>query len=698
MKARWLIWLSVVLVSACSSSESDSGTGGGGQGGGGAGGDGGGGQGGSAAEITYPLLDCDPLVPDFCGYPFPSNVFTVEDTGTPTGRRVSFSEELVLGDDPAPWNKSDGFSAGTPIMTFLSGIAVGQFAGPDDIDASLSEDSPSILLDADTGELVPHFAEVDIRAPTAEQRSTMIRPVVRLRDNARYIVAFRNLLDEGGEEIAPSPVFAALRDGTSNDDASVEPRRALYEDIFEQLEAKGWDRSEVQIAWDFNTASDENNTTWLLHMRDTAFDIVEAEGGIDYTIDSVETSTDEGAIDPENIAYRIFGTFRAPNFMTTVAAGSFLVFGEDGLPAINDETPWMDVPFEVLIPNSATEETPAAIIEYGHGLLGEKEQIESSHFRSFMNEYNYTFCATDLIGMSDSDEVAIGLALATGNISSLRTMFERLHQGFLNYVLLMRMMKTTFGNDETFGPLIQGDEAYYYGISQGGIMGSVFMAISPDIERGALGVMGQPYTFLLFRSVDFDRFLEAIKLQFTDFREHQFLLGLFQMLWDRAEPTGYTHHIRENPLPGTNTKEVLARVAIGDHQVTTYAGHVMARTLKAPHLTTGLRSIWGLTPVESTDSGSFYTEYDFDVPGEPACNVPQRLCDDPHEYPRRREAARKQLDEFLRNGTGTNYCAPGDGDEVQVVGEGVCSYPELSGCENGETEEDTQAQCVPGAL
>jgi hypothetical protein len=229
-------------------------------------------------------------------------------------------------------------------------------------------------------------------------------------------------------------------------------------------------------------------------------------------------------------------------------------------------------------------------------------------------------------------------------------------------------------------------------------MGSVFMAISPDIERGALGVMGQPYTFLLFRSVDFDRFLEAIKLQFTDFREHQFLLGLFQMLWDRAEPTGYTHHIRENPLPGTNTKEVLARVAIGDHQVTTYAGHVMARTLKAPHLTTGLRSIWGLTPVESTDSGSFYTEYDFDVPGEPACNVPQRLCDDPHEYPRRREAARKQLDEFLRNGTGTNYCAPGDGDEVQVVGEGVCSYPELSGCENGETEEDTQAQCVPGAL
>ena len=170
------------------------------------------------------------------------------------------------------------------------------------------------------------------------------------------------------------------------------------------------------------------------------------------------------------------------------------------------------------------------------------------------------------------------------------------------------------------------------------------------------------------------------------------------MLWDRVEPTGYTHHIRENPLAGTNTKEVLTRVAIGDHQVTTYAGHLMARTLKAPHLTSGLRSIWGLTPVDSTDGGSFYTEYDFDVPGEPSCNIPQWLCRDPHEFPRRREAARKQLDEFLRNGTGTNYCGPGDADEFQAVAEGVCSYPELSGCENGETEEDTAAQCVAGAL
>ena len=62
------------------------------------------------------------------------------------------------------------------------------------------------------------------------------------------------------------------------------------------------------------------------------------------------------------------------------------------------------------------------------------------------------------------------------------------------------------------------------------------------------------------------------------------------------------------------------------------------------------------------------------------------MCDDPHEYPRRREASRKQLNEFLRNGTGTNHCAKGDGDEYQVTEDGVCSYPTLSGCLPEETD------------
>ena len=690
MNRTWLILVSVFLISACSSSSDGTG---GTAGNGGAAGEGGGGAGGGGGTaLSYPHLDCDSLVPEFCGYPFPSNVYTVEDDTTVTGRKVAFGDEFLQNNDSTPWDYSDGFSAGTPLLTYLPGATDDVFGGVTDLEQSLSATSPTLLLDAETGELVPHFAQIDVQAlqepgVRPDQVSTMLRPVVRLRDNARYIVAFRNVTNGDAAVIEPSAAFAALRDGTASEDESVEARRDLYEDIFAKIEAKGWSRDEIQIAWDFNTASDDNNTRWLLHMRDTAFELIEADGGVKYTIDTIEDD-----YNPTQIAYRIFGTFKVPLFMTSAEAGSLLLLDENEMPMVNEETPWANIPFEVLIPNSATEENPAATIEYGHGLFGEKEQIQSGHFATFMNEYNYAFFGTDLQGMSDPDQTAVEEALINGKFSDVQTMWDRLHQGFLNHLVMLRMMKTSFAQDPQFGQYIKADEAYYHGISQGGIMGTVILATSNDIERGALGVMGQPYSFLLFRSVDFDQFLVVIRLFYGDYRMAQLLIGLSQMTWDRVEPNGYSHHIVENNLPGVNPKEVLMRTAIGDHQVTTYAGHVMARTMNAPHLTTGLRDIWGLDDVESTSSGSFYNEYDFGLPGQPFCNVPMSQCSDPHGDLRQREAARKQLNEFLRGGTGTNHCATGDGDTHQVTEDGVCSYPTLSECAPDET--DAQDLCI----
>ncbi len=73
-----------------------------------------------------------------------------------------------------------------------------------------------------------------------------------------------------------------------------------------------------------------------------------------------------------------------------------------------------------------------------------------------------------------------------------------------------------------------------------------------------------------------------------------------------------------------------------------------------------------------------------------------RCASDPHEYPRRREASRKQLDEFLRNGTGTNHCLVDDADAEPAVADGVCSFPSLSGCSVDET--DAQDLCIPDEL
>src|SRR5262249_53785402 len=146
----------------------------------------------------------------------------------------------------------------------------------------------TILIEADTGTLVPHFSELDMSAASSDDdRALMIRPVVRIKDGTRYIVAIRHVVDAGGKEIAPSPAFQALRDGTDSDEVSVDRRRALYDDIFGKLEAAGISRKDLQIAWDYTTSSRENNTDWMLKMRDEALAAVEPDGPA-YTIDKIE--------------------------------------------------------------------------------------------------------------------------------------------------------------------------------------------------------------------------------------------------------------------------------------------------------------------------------------------------------------------------------------------------------------------------
>ena len=51
-----------------------------------------------------------------------------------------------------------------------------------------------------------------------------------------------------------------------------------------------------------------------------------------------------------------------------------------------------------------------------------------------------------------------------------------------------------------------GEEEYYYGISLGGIMGTWFSALTPDIERFGVDVPAINFSCLLQRSTQFAAF------------------------------------------------------------------------------------------------------------------------------------------------------------------------------------------------
>ena len=633
-------------------------------------------SGGSEVEpaAEWPHLDCDPIAPSVCGFPWPNNVFTVDDPTSATGRRLALSDALVPKDkagdpiDATRWNAFDGFSPGGTILVHLPGATDEGLATADRIERSLEDDSPTVLLDAETGERILHIAEIDHSTDDLDRRTLLITPGRTLEPGRRYIVAVRNLVDADGRPIEPAPAFAALRDGTDlPDEPSVEARRPLYADIFGRLEVAGVPKEDLVVAWDFTTASDETLTAWTVAVRDAVL----AAGPIAYTIDDVDPD-----FDPTTIAYRIRGTMTVPLFLTDPAWPGLLAFGADGLPQAAGT--W-DVPFEVLIPNAATSE-PGALLQYGHGLLGKHTQIESSHLREFIDAHDYVLFAVDWIGMAEEDQLFIANALSEGRVDDLTVMMDRLHQGMGNQIAAMRMMAESFAKDPMFGPMIDPSQRYFWGISQGGILGSVYLALSTDIERGCLEVMGQPYHLLLLRSVDFEPFFDIVRSTWPDPRDVQLVLAFVQQIWDRVEPTGYARHLVSDPLPGTPPHRVLMRATRGDHQVTTLGAHVMARTAGVPHLDTGLGDVPGLETVSGPIDGSAYAEFDFGLPPDPVCNVPQNLCEDPHGKLRKTDEARAQLDGFLREGIVENPCG------------GTCTFPDQSGCTGSETNADA---CAP---
>ena len=620
-----------------------------------------------APNVAWPNLECDSLVPSYCGFPFPSNVYTLPDESRPTGLVVNIPDAVFpLANDGEGSSltsalKNDGFSSGSALMVEFPGLSEQGLIPITNLPASLQADATTVLLEADSGKRVLHFSEIDKSNSAEQPRALLIRPAERLRDGTRYIVAIRGLVGADGP-IEPSPAFAALRDLQRSDDPSVEQRRALYADIFQRLAKVGVERNTLQLAWDFTTSSRENNTGYLVHMRDEALEAAGANGPA-YTITSVEENPDA------NILYRIEGTMTVPLYLDTPDPGGRLTFGSDQLPEPNPDQPTREAKFRLLIPKSA-ETKPAALLQYGHGLLGSLEQIEG--FKAHINEYNYAMFGLTLIGMAGDDSIWIAGKLANGAIEQLLPMFERQHQGLLEYLLAMRMMSRGFAKDATYGKYLNADERYYHGISQGGIFGGTYMSLSTDVTRGVLGVMGMPYNLLLNRSVDFRPFFGLLRASYPDPRDQQFLLSIVQAYWDRTEPNGYVTYLRGGEL-GTPKHEVLMRSAIGDHQVTTFGAHIMARAIGAKHLESGQRSIVGLDAVTSLDEGSSYIEYEFGLPPEPVCNIPMTACGDPHGDVRKLDSAKAQMDNFLRNGKSTNECK-----------DATCSFPELSECEAGE--------------
>jgi hypothetical protein len=628
----------------------------------------------TAPAVTPPAIaetgdGCDPIDPAACLLPFPNDWYTVADGGTPTGRRVQLRTTIknALGVPVAPgeWNRADGFSPGSMLLSRVPGIDLARTgAAPvTDIGASLREDAPIVIVDTATGERWPYWAELDAGAP-ADRRALIIRPARNLREGHHYAVALRNLRDASGNPIGPNPAFARIL-GPDLPAADPLARRQRDEQkVLAALQANGVGRDGLYLAWDFTVASRQSLAGPVLHMRDDALRSL-GDRSPSFLVTDVKDDVDD------KIAREVKGIVWAPSYLDQYGGlpGSSLHRGGDGMPSRlpgNSQA----VPFQCEIPRSALTR-PARPALYGHGLLGSEGEVDAGHVKAMASEHGFMFCATKWIGMADEDVPNVVSALT--DLTRFRTVADRLQQGLVNFIVLGRAMTRGFAGNKAFQndagtPLIDtGAPLTFDGNSQGGIMGGALTAVSPDIRRAVLGVPAMNYSTLLNRSSDFPQYARVLDLFYPDKLDQQIGLALIQMLWDRGEANGYAWHMTDDPLPGTPSHRVLMHVAFGDHQVAPVAAEVEARTIgarvHAPVVTPGRNPdkvpYWGIPTFGASHDGSAMIVWDSGSPVPPLTNTPPTTGRDPHSDPRNNADARRQKATFLTTGAVVDVCGGG---------------------------------------
>jgi hypothetical protein len=596
---------------------------------------------------------CNPLGGQGCMLPWPSATYEVADSSTATGFRLDIpfaampknQDDITI--DPAPLlNYWDGFSPTGPIFAeFPNGASATGLPTFQDPNQSLAADSPIVLLDMDTGERAPFFAEIDqnIGLNDPVHAALYIRPLARLHTGARYAVAIRNtVMDREGKPIPQPPAFAAIVEGKTYSHPRFAALASRYDAIFAALATAGVDKSELVVAWDFTTASDQFLTSDLTTMKAAAMPAMGTNGS------SLSfTATEQPAI--PNIYKSYLGTYKSPGFLSDGNMDdSVIVRGADHLPAYQG---LRDANFAALIPDCvATQPLPRPTIIFGHGLFGSaKEYLNDSFTQMLAEQHCFVIIAGDFIGLTSSQLQLAGLAVNDFNVAP--RISEKLGQSVIDFMALETLARGPMANAPEFKynnqSVIDPARTYYVGGSLGGIMGGVIMAYDPNLVRGVLAVPGGNWSMLVERSFAWYALRPAALGSYVNPEIYPLLIAAFGMGMEPYDPITTAAHELKNPLPGVPPKEILMWYSMGDCLVTNIATEMVAREMGIDLLAPSAKQPWGMSPTAAPLKSAINVFNAHPTPLPPDTNVPPGTDNGTHSGINKKPAALRFVAAFL---------------------------------------------------
>jgi len=595
--------------------------------------------------------ECNPLGGQACMMPFPSMIYMDQDATSETGFRLAIPAEAmpvnVDGDavDPTPFNRRDGFSTLGPILAaFPTGVSpdgLPSFKNPDE---SLAANSPIVLIDMESGERVPFFAEVDQNVALAEARNLMIRPLTRMKPGTRFAVGIRTGVKAlGGGELPVPEAFEILRSGGSFTHPKAAELKTRTGEVLQALAGAGVPSGDLVLAWDFVTVSDNFIRSDLTTMREAALPAIGTTG-------ANLTFTAEVKPNSATSFKRYVGTFKSPDFLTAGDTdGSIMRRDASGLPVLQG---MRDARFAAIIPNCVqTAPLPRPTVIFGHGLFGSAEDyLDDDFVAKLAEDHCFVIIAGDFIGLT-SRQIALA-PLAVNDLNKGPQITEKLEQSIIDFIALENVARGPMATSVEFEfnglPVIDPANTYYVGGSLGGNMGNTFMAYDPNITRGVLAVPGGNWWLMIERSTAWALLVGAAQGAYDDPEEYQLALSMaFGMGFEPFDPMTTAAHVIKDPLFGQPAKKILMWYAVGDCLVNNISSELVAREMGLPMLGPAVKAPWGLTPMTGPlESGvTVYDDHPTPMPFD--TNIPPIEDNGTHSGINKKPAPMRQVEQFL---------------------------------------------------
>ncbi|HVU04934.1 MAG TPA: Ig-like domain-containing protein, partial [Polyangiaceae bacterium] len=577
---------------------------------------------GAPAEVPYDRNDHRLLGP------FPDSFYTVEDASTRTGRRVEVrtpdldADVLQLIDAAiAPTTKLDGMSPIAPIVVALP-AAVDPTTIPRTAAESLSPLATLGLFDVDPaspnhGKRVPFDALLRDEADRSGDPAhvLVVFPSVPLEPRGRYAFAVTNrVLVDPSRPLEASSFFRVVSSGAAATADELRTAPGLLR-VTAELErtTPPLRVDDLALALAVDVRSDDDLPLDLLAIRQQVL----AAPPPAFTITQVVADTAAGS----DVAAVVTGTWSPLNFTSDQ---TFIARDGAGRPkSVGTET----LPFTLAIPKSA-KTTKAPLVMYQHGQPGSSEVEVPAEARrglpgSGLALIGFTDYANRVI-IPDGDVVslnaqAIAALFASGDLPDYLSLLTHAEQlSFLRLLPTLGIIDVLpLGAPDGVPDLDVNAPLGYFGISQGSIHGTGFLAFAPEIHAAVLTVGGGRFSGTLVHQTS-----EALYQGITDIlptlTRADFYAGiaLVQMGYDRQDPLTLARFFRRAPLSlGTTARaSVLMTEGLGDSLVPWYSTRAGAHALGLSQLVPAAEAVPFLPQVtgpvsanvDADTTGAFY--------------------------------------------------------------------------------------------